>query len=299
MSRSLLALSCASALVLAAVLARSAGANDRFAGVKIESVPVSAKVHMLTGRGGNIAVLSGGPDGVLLVDDQFAPLSDKIRAAVSALDDGAIRFVLNTHHHGDHTGGNESFGGSGSVIVAHAGVRLRLAAELGEKAQSHPSLPIVTFENSLTVHLNGVDVRVVHMPKGHTDGDAVVWFDGENAVHLGDLYFNGKYPYIDVDSGGSVAGLISAIESVLAEVHDTTAIIPGHGSLSNKSELATYLALIKTVRDRVQAQIDSGANVDATIAAKPTAEFDAEWDGGFIATERFIRIVYRSLSAAP
>ena len=257
---------------------------------------------MLMGRGGNIAVLAG-DDGVFLVDDQYAPLTQKILAAVQAIDARPVRFLVNTHWHGDHTGGNENLGEAGVVIVAHDNVRERMSVKQvmqarGVEVPASPSaaLPVLTFPTSVTFHVNGVTTEVIHVAPAHTDGDSVVWFAERNVVHTGDTFFNGFYPFIDVDSGGSIDGVISAVDAVLARADDETRIIPGHGPLSNRAEFEAYRKMLVTVRDRIRAAIVAGKGADEILAEKPTADLDAAWGGGFMKPEAFVRIVVADLS---
>ena len=256
---------------------------------------------MLMGRGGNIAVLTGA-DGPILVDDQFEPQVPAILEAVRALQDAPIRFVINTHWHADHTGGNEALGRAGALLLAHENVRARLAREQprpgGGRAPAAPpgALPVLTFSERTTLHWNGVTVEVEHVLPAHTDGDSVVWFRERNAVHTGDLYFNGFYPFIDIATGGSLDGMIRAVDGLLARVDENTKIIPGHGPLSNASELRAYRSMLAAVRDRVGKLVASGRSADETVAARPTADFDAEWGDGFLDPETFVRLIHADLS---
>ena len=275
---------------------------DRFDAVEIETISVADGVHMLLGRGGNIGVVSG-PDGVLLIDDQFAPLTEKIRAAVAAIGAGSVRFVLNTHWHSDHTGGNENFGKAGAVIVAHDNVRERMRvdqhmAAFGRDIPASPpaALPIVTFPGALRFHLNGKTIEVEHAPAAHTDGDAMVWIGGDRVLHLGDLYFNGRYPFVDVDSGGSVDGVIAAVNAALGRLPGDAVVIPGHGPLSNRVELEAYRDLLVTVSGRIREAIAAGRSEDEVVAAAPSAEFDDVWGQASIGPERFVRMLYGDLS---
>ncbi|MCP5055682.1 MAG: MBL fold metallo-hydrolase [bacterium] len=290
-------------LLLAFGLALSSASSAQdFSQVEIKTIPVAEGLFMLMGRGGNIAVLAG-DDGVFLVDDQYAPLTEKILAAVQAIDARPVRFLVNTHWHGDHTGGNENLGEAGVVIVAHDNVRERMSMKQvmqarGVEVLASPSaaLPILTFPTSVTFHLNGVTTEVVHVAPAHTDGDSVVWFAERNVVHTGDTFFNGFYPFIDVDSGGSIDGVISAVDAVLARADDETRIIPGHGPLSNRAEFEAYREMLVTVRDRIRAAIVAGKGADEILAEKPTADLDAAWGGGFMKPEDFVRIVVADLS---
>ncbi len=286
-----------SALVLAFVLTTSlAGQNMR--DVSIKSIRITDSVYMLTGRGGNIG-LSVGEDGVFLIDDQFAPLTDKILAAVAELTDDPIQFVVNTHWHPDHTGGNENLGEAGAIIVAHENVRKRMSTEQFIAAfnnRSPPSpaeaLPVITFTDSITFHYNGDELRVAHMEPAHTDGDSVIFFRKANVVHMGDTYFNGMYPFIDVGSGGSIDGMIEAARRVLGQVNDRTKIIPGHGALSDTPGLLAYVEMLETVRGLVQKLVDEGNSRENVVAARPTRDFDTQWGGGFLEPDKWVGIVY-------
>jgi len=288
------------AVLLCLVLPVALSAQD-FSDVVIETTAVSGNVHMLKGAGGNLAI-SSGEDGVILVDDQFAPLTDKIRAAIAEVSDGDIRFVLNTHWHGDHVGGNENLGKAGTLIVAHDNVRVRMSTEQFNElfdrstpASPKDALPVVTFNDTATFHLNGETIRAFHVPPAHTDGDSIVHFVNADVVHMGDLYFQGKYPFIDVDSGGSIDGVIAAADQVLAMVDDSTKIIPGHGPLSNKAELMEYRNMLSDIRKIVADMMAAGKSADEIQAAMPTKPWDEVWGGGFMKPDVFTSIVVRSL----
>jgi glyoxylase-like metal-dependent hydrolase (beta-lactamase superfamily II) len=275
---------------------------QEFDDVVVETVAVGEGVWMLKGRGGNIGV-SAGDDGVLLIDDQYAPLTAKIRAAVAQISDQPIRFVLNTHWHGDHTGGNENLGQTGALIVAHENVRARMSIEQfmeffdrAVPASPGEALPVVTFTDSVTFHLNGEEIRAFHVSSAHTDGDSIIHFPRANVLHAGDVFFNGVYPFIDVGSGGSVDGLIAAVERALALANDETKIIPGHGPLSGRKELAAYRDMLVAIRDKIAPMVAAGRSLEEIRAAGPTASFDEQWGGGWIAPEDFVSFVYDSLS---
>jgi len=278
-------------------------AQQDFSKVVIETQPVASGVHVLIGQGGNIGV-STGADGVMLIDDQYAPLHAKILAAVEALKPGPIRFVLNTHWHADHTGGNELLGGTGAVIFAHDAVRRRLAAGQFMKVferEVPPAppgvLPVVTFASDLTFHWNGDEIHAFHVANAHTDGDAIVQFRRANALHMGDVFLSGRYPFLDLESGGSLAGMQAAVDRALALCDGETRIIPGHGPLSTRDDLVRYRVMLRTARDRVEEAIAAGQDADAVVAARPLAELDATWGTGFIDPERFLRSVHASLLA--
>ncbi len=270
--------------------------------VQIETVDLGGGVYMLTGNGGNIGVAAG-EDGVFLVDDQYAPLTDKIVAAVRAISDRPIGFVLNTHWHTDHTSGNENLRNAGALIVAHDNVRTRLSApEYSEffdrtvPPASTAALPSLTFSEAVTFHLNGGEIHAFHVEHAHTDGDAIVVFKNANVVHMGDTYFNGLYPYIDVSTGGSIDGTIAAVEKALALSDDETKVIPGHGPLADRAELLGYLEMLRGVRAAVAEAIAMGKDREAVIAARPTAQWDEEWGRVWLTPEQFTSIIYRSLS---
>jgi glyoxylase-like metal-dependent hydrolase (beta-lactamase superfamily II) len=263
-----------------------------FSAVEIETVPVADDLFMLVGQGGNIG-LSVGDDGALIIDTQYAPLSDRIRQAVTAAGGSDVEFVINTHWHGDHTGGNPDFANAGAVIMAHTNVRVRLAAA----DDANPAgFPRVTYPDRLRFYWNGDDVDMIHVPPAHTDGDTIVHFTNLNAFHMGDTFFNGTYPFIDVDSGGSFDGLIAAGERVIGLADDQTTIIPGHGPLADKADLEEWIGIMSTIRSRFQSLIDDGLSADEVIAAGVTSEWDEAMGGGFMNPENFTRLAYRSLT---
>lgn len=269
------------------IIGGAAALQQDFSDVEIKATKVAGSVYMLEGRGGNIGV-SIGEDGVLMVDDQFAPLSDKINAAIKELGGEAPKFILNTHHHGDHTGGNAEFAQDGTVI-AHTNVRKNLS----DKPEDF--WPVITFDQSLTIHMNGEDIKVMHYPNGHTDGDAVIFFTGSNVVHMGDQFFSGRFPYIDLNNGGDVQGFMENVESVLGELPDDVKIIPGHGPLSNKGDLQTALAMLKETTSLVRKQMDAGKSL-ADIQAAGFPEKWHSWGTGFVDSNRWVDIIYNSYS---
>jgi cyclase len=278
-------------------------AQQDFSKVEVRSTPLRENLHLLTGAGGNM-VASTGVDGTFLVDDQYAPLNEKIVATLSKIGRLPLRFVINTHWHGDHTGGNEAFGKSGAVIVAHANVRKRMSSEqfiaaFDRKVEPSPSaaLPVVTFTESIALHLNGDDVEVIHVENAHTDGDALVRFRNANVLHMGDTWFNGAYPFIDLSSGGSIDGFLRALDLGLKLSDGETVIVPGHGAVSDRATLQTYRDMLQAARARIAALKASGKSKEATIAAKPTAQWDAVYGNGFIKPDKFIGFVYDSLPA--
>jgi glyoxylase-like metal-dependent hydrolase (beta-lactamase superfamily II) len=252
---------------------------------------------MLTGAGGNMG-LCAGADSVFLIDDQFAPLAPKIKAAIARITARPVQFLLNTHFHFDHTGGNEAFGGDGALIVAHDNVRRRMSTDQlislagnanTQKASPKVALPVVTVPGEIRFHINGEEVHAFHVPRAHTDGDLVVHFRGSDVVHMGDVFFNGWYPFIDGGSGGTPEGVIAAYDRVLALAGDKTRIIPGHGPLATRADLAASRTMLATVLQRVQ-DLKRGGKSDAEVrSAQVTAEFDARYGGGFIKPEAFVQ----------
>jgi cyclase len=278
-------------------------AQQDFSKVEVRTTELTPGLYMLSsGQGGNVGV-SIGADGVFLIDDELTPLTPKIQQAISALTQQPIRFLLNTHWHFDHTGGNDVIGSSGAVIIAHDNVRKRM--EKGQfmaafnmeipPAPAH-ALPIITFSENVTVHFNNDTLDVVHhSAPAHTDGDAVVYFKEANVVHMGDLFWNGIYPLIDGGSGGSTAGMIDAVASVLARIDDNTKVIPGHGLLGTKSQLQAYHDMLLTVHTRIKKLHDQGKSVEEIIKAKPTADFDELWGKGLFNGDQWVGIVHSAL----
>jgi glyoxylase-like metal-dependent hydrolase (beta-lactamase superfamily II) len=287
--KSMKRLAYATVAAIAIFLCIAAWAQMDFARIKIKTTHVAGNIYMLEGAGGNIGA-SVGPDGILLVDDQFAPLAEKIRAALKELDEVPLKFLINTHFHGDHTGGNAVFG-TEAHIISHANVRKRLQIESSPKE----ALPVVTFDDSLSIHFNGEEIRVIHFPNSHTDGDSVIFFTGSNVVHMGDLFFSGRFPYVDLNSGGDVEGLIKHIEKLLAELPPDVKLIPGHGPLSNIGDLKTYHQTLVATTDMIRDQIEAGKNLEEIKAAGLPKKWRS-WGAGFISTGRWIEIVYRSLA---
>ena len=259
-------------------------------------------VWVIMGRGGNIG-LSVGDDGVYMIDDNYAPLSEPIRQVIAQITDQPVEFVLNTHRHGDHVGGNEYFKGQGALIVAHDNVRARLSVDqesdlFGRQipASSAGELPVVTYTDALTFHLNGDTIRVFHVANAHTDGDSVIHFQNANVVHMGDVYFSIQYPFIDVANGGSIAGTIAAVDIALSLMNEETIVIPGHGPVSNRAELVSYRDMLAGVARSLQGHIDAGKSLEEVINAGPTSQWDEEWGNGFIKPEVLIKMLYEDLS---
>ncbi|HYH10478.1 MAG TPA: MBL fold metallo-hydrolase [Thermoanaerobaculia bacterium] len=282
------------------ILAASAVAQQDFSKVEVKATKVAGSVYMLTGAGGNIGA-SVGDDGIVIVDDQYAPLAPKIEAALKSITDKPVRFILNTHYHGDHTGGNEHFGKS-APIVAHENVRKRLATGSVRGGTTIPAapagaLPVLTFNDSVTIHLNGEDVRAVHMPHGHTDGDSVIWFTKSNVVHMGDDYFNGFFPFVDTENGGSVSGLIENIDKVLSTIPNDARVIPGHGPLSDKAGLRAFLDVLRGTREVVAKGVAAGKTAAQLKEEKALAQWDAAWGQGFIKTNAWIDTLYADVTS--
>ena len=289
------------AMVVAVVMVGTQALGQDFSQVQIRTTEVAEGIYMLEGSGGNLG-LSVGTDGAFLIDDQFAPLSEKISAAIAGVTNDDVRFLINTHWHGDHTGGNENFGNAGAIIVAHDNVRARMSTEqfreiFDQRIPASPAtaLPIVTFADRTTFHWNGQRIVVKHVENAHTDGDSVVWFADADVFHLGDVFFNGFYPFVDVSSNGSLEGYISAVEGVLMRTTENTTILPGPGPLANTNDLRAYLEVLRTARERIQSAIDSGMSENEAVATDLMADYDEQWGGGFMNPENFVRLSYKSL----
>ena len=289
-------------VALLLVFASSVAAQETdYSKVQIKATKVAGNVYMLEGAGGNIGV-SVGTDGILIVDDEFAPLADKIRASLKTLGQGKLRFILNTHWHGDHTGGNVAFGPE-APIIAHDNVRQRLSTEQKSeffKSTTPPSppeaLPVITFDQSLSVHFNGEEIRAIHFPHGHTDGDSVIFFTGSNVVHLGDDFFSGSFPFVDLESGGSVEGLITNIATLLEKIPAGAKLIPGHGPISTLDDLKSYHRMLVETTGIVRQKIAAGKTLAQIKSEGLPAEWSS-WGAGFIKTDMWLELVYRSLTA--
>ena len=286
MSQSLLArLLVSSALSMACLTAHAA--EDRFAKVQIKTIDVANGIKMLEGAGGNIGV-SIGSDGTLIIDSQYPAMGAKIGAALKALGSDGPKFLLNTHYHGDHTGANAHFG-AGATIIAHSNVRSRLLANDEVPASA---LPTVVFEDRLRLHINGDAVDLVHLPHGHTDGDSFVWFQNANVIHLGDHFFNGRFPYVDIDACGSVGGYRRNLERVLLTVPSDVQVIPGHGALANSAAVAATVKMLRETQGLVTQAIAKGTTVEAMVARGLPAKW-RDWGAGFINEERWIQTLYK------
>ena len=261
-----------------------------FSKVEIKATHVAGNIYMLTGSGGNIGV-SVGPDGILIVDDQFAPLAPKIEAALKQLNPGKLKFVLNTHYHGDHTGGNAHFGQQ-AHIIAHKNVRQRLGGKPGD---SKPELPIITFDDSLSVWFNGEEIKLVHVPPAHTDSDSIIYFTGANVIHFGDTFFSGRFPNIDLGGGGDVRGYIRNVEDALKKVPADAKLIPGHGPLSTVKELKEFHEMLAETSGIVEKAIAAGKTLEQ-VKADGLPDKWKSWAVPTLTTSRWLEILYRGFS---
>jgi glyoxylase-like metal-dependent hydrolase (beta-lactamase superfamily II) len=282
---------------------RCAAQEQDFSKVQMKVSKVAGNVYMLEGAGGNIGA-SVGEDGIVIVDDQYAPLADKIQAALKGITDKPVRFIINTHYHGDHTGGNAYFQKQ-APIIAHDNVRKRLetggaagnggSIHMDVKPASKDALPIITFDHDVTVHLNGEDVRALYFPAGHTDGDSVIFFPKSNVVHMGDDFVTYGFPFIDVDSGGSINGMIDGVEKVVAQVPPDVKIIPGHGPVSSLDDVRAYLKMLNETRDVVQSALHQGKSLDQMKEMKLLDPWK-KFSGDFISEDAFLETLYNSLT---
>jgi cyclase len=290
------------ALSAAAFSPAAQAQGQDFSKVEITAQKLNGSTYMLQGAGGNIG-LSVGDDAVFIIDDQFAPLAPKIKAAIARITPKTVQFVLNTHFHFDHTGGNEALGKDGALIVAHDNVRRRMSSDqlisfIGARQSMSPkvALPVITVAAELTFHINAEEVHAFHVPRAHTDGDLIVHFKGSDVVHMGDTFFNGTYPFIDASSGGSADGVVAAADRVLGFATDKTQIIPGHGPLANRAALLAHRNMLATVTQRIKALRAEGKTDEQVRAAGPSADFDAAFGGGFIKPEAFVQMMLGAIA---
>ena len=266
--------------------------------VKINPTQITKQIYMLAGEGGNIGLFIG-EDGTFLIDDQFAPLTEKILAAIKSVGGDTPKFLINTHYHGDHTGSNEKLGKSGTLIFSHHNVRERLstgsfieAFNKKRAAVSKEGLPVVTFSEDISFHLNGDNVQAIHVPHAHTDGDSFISFTKANVIHAGDILFNGFYPFIDVNHGGSLKGMIKAVDQILSLADDNTKIIAGHGPMATKAQLAEYRQMLETAYERLRALKAAGKTAQEAAATNPLADLEEIWGDGLFTGDRWIEIIY-------
>jgi len=272
--------------------------------LSFQATELAPGLYMLEGvggfTGGNLGLLTG-KDGVVLIDDGLPPLTAKLLAAIGELTEDPVEFLINTHVHGDHIGGNEAFAKKGATIVAHDNLRHRLLSDgittpAGDVSAPEDALPVVTFSDSVTFHLNGHEAFVFHVERAHTDGDAVIHFRTANVIHAGDLMFNGLFPFIDLDSGGSVEGYIAGQERLLALTDEQTKIIPGHGPLADHKDLKAAVAMLKDSYARVRSLVEAGQTEEEILAANPLADYHEDWNWSFITTERMTKTLIRALT---
>jgi glyoxylase-like metal-dependent hydrolase (beta-lactamase superfamily II) len=270
--------------------------------VAVEAQALRAGLHVLRGVGCNVVVWTGS-DGVLVVDSGDAAAAPQLLEAIASISSDDLRLVVNTHWHPDHVGGNSALRRAGASAVAHVDTRARMSARQAIAAQDvevpaapRDALPVVTFDDTLTLHLNGDRLALLHVPGAHTDGDLIALWQVANLAHVGDVYRADGYPFIDTANGGSLAGLVAAIETVLSRVDARTVIVPGHGPVSNRAELAAYRDMLVAVGRRVRELVDGGASVDEVLAAQPTAAFDERYGGAGESTERFVRVLHADLA---
>lgn len=290
-----------SLLLLAVLVASINGAFAQDDAVEFTTIQLSDTIYMLKGRGGNVGI-SSGKDGLYIIDDQVKPVTAGLLKAIRKVSDRPIKFVINTHYHADHTGGNEAIGGAGAVIIAHDNLRERMTTEqvsIFRNTTTPPypkdALPVVTFNDRMTLHFNGESATAYYVASGHTDGDAIIHFPVSNVIHMGDMFFNGLYPYVDLDAGGSMQGIIEAADLALSLSDESTRIIPGHGPLAMAEDLKSYRDYLIQASTNVQLLIDEGKDLEQIIAAKPTSEWDETLGKVWITPPQFVTFIYNSL----
>lgn len=278
-----------------------ASAQNDWSQVEVKNNPVEGNISFLTGAGGNIGVLYG-PEGIMIIDDQFAPLSGKISETIGTFTEGNLKFVLNTHYHGDHTGGNENFKTAGATLVGHDNVRRRMSEDFKDEirdrvVEAKPSSfwPVITFSTDLTFYFNNEEVQLIHVASAHTDGDALVHFKTSNVIHAGDAFVRYGYPFIDVAGGGSIDGIIDAQKKILELSNEDTKIIPGHGALATTAEVKELLKMLEETRGIVATAKSGGKALEDLIAEKPFAAYHDRWNGSFINSDLFVQLIYESL----
>jgi cyclase len=288
---------------LAAVAGAASAQQQDFSKVEIKVTKVSGNIYLLEGSGGNIAA-SVGDDGIVIVDDQFAPLADKIRAALKGITSKPLRFIINTHYHFDHTGGNLPF--HDATIIAHDNVRKRLAQanvvgnggsamKMDQPANPPEALPVITFAHDVTLHVNGEDIRALHAPSGHTDGDSIVFFPKSNVVHFGDDFVRYGFPFIDINGGGSSKGMIAALENALTQLPKDVKVIPGHGALATLDDVRSFLTMLKETRSVVEKAVKAGKTLQQLQQEKVLAQWE-KYSGQFVSTDLFIETLYNELT---
>lgn len=276
--------------------------SQKFEDVEIKSAKLSDDVYVITGKGGNLGLLIG-KDGNILIDDQFAPLTNKILDVIHNLTNQPIKFLINTHWHPDHTGGNENFGKLGSLIISHENVRERLSTEqfiefMERKIKPLPveALPIITFTDSISFHIKNETVQIFHFPNAHTDGDSMIYFKENNILHTGDIFVKNRYPFIDTSSHGTIDGIIGALEKIIPLLNKESLIIPGHGDISNLTDLYEYLSMLQDVRNNISSQINKGYSIKQILESNPTSPFDHKYGNDkFITPNDFVISVFQSL----
>ena len=288
-------------LLIAILFATISNAPAEEKKVEFKTFQLSDTVYMLMGRGGNVGI-STGKDGLYIIDDQVKPVTTQLLQAIRKISNKPIRFVINTHYHGDHTGGNEAIGGAGAIIIAHDNIRKRMTTEqvsifMNNTTPPYPkaALPVVTFNDRMSLHLNGESVTAYYVANGHTDGDSIIHFPASNVIHMGDMFFNGLYPYVDLDAGGSIEGMVVAADLALSMADESTRIIPGHGPLAMTEDLKAYREFLIKASTNVQALIDQDMNLQQIIAAKPTKEWDETLGKTWIKPPQFVTFIYNSL----